>query len=256
MPRILVLLLLAAFSLAAAERLYLKDGTWHTVREYEVKSDRVRYYSTERSDWEEIPLELVDLARTRKEVADLKGQVEADAKADAEERAAEKAAKKQVTSVPKELGAYYLRGDKLEAIKQIESKLVADKKRRILKAISPIPLVPGKATVEIDGEHAALITAENRPEFYFRIDAYEYFEIIRLKPSKKMDRIAWNVSILDIKQEHIVDEVMDKIESFKKQEADGLYKMWPQKPLDPGEYAIVQYTEGKLDPQFWDFRIQ
>ena len=25
------------------------------------------------------------------------------------------------------------------------------------------------------------------------------------------------------------------------------------KPLDPGEYAVVQYTEGKVDTQVWDF---
>ena len=39
----------------ATVRLYMKDGTYHNVREYEKKGDRIRYYSTERSEWEEIP---------------------------------------------------------------------------------------------------------------------------------------------------------------------------------------------------------
>ena len=43
---------------AATVRLYMKDGSYHSVREYETKGDRVRYYSTERSEWEEIPLDL------------------------------------------------------------------------------------------------------------------------------------------------------------------------------------------------------
>lgn len=256
MPRIAILFALAALTLSATERLYLKDGSWHVVREYEVQKDRVRYYSTERSDWEEIPLELVDLEKTRKDVADTKARLENDDKEEAEERAAAKAARKLASSVPNDNGAYYIRGEKIEPIKVAESKFVTDKKRSILKVISPIPIVPGKGTVEIDGEHASLILQEKRPEFFFRINAYERYEIIRLKPSKKMSRIAMNVSILTIQKENMVEETMDTVEAFKKQEEDNLYRVWPQKELEPGEYAIVQYTEGKLNPQLWDFRVQ
>ena len=59
-----ILLALAALALtawAANLKLYLKDGSYHIVREYQVQPDRVRYYSVERSEWEEIPLDLVDL---------------------------------------------------------------------------------------------------------------------------------------------------------------------------------------------------
>ena len=37
------------------------------------------------------------------------------------------------------------------------------------------------------------------------------------------------------------------------QVADVLYKIWPQQPLEPGEYAVVEYTEGKGNTQIWDF---
>jgi hypothetical protein len=53
----------------------------------------------------------------------------------------------------------------------------------------------------------------------------------------------------------MVDEKFDKVETFKKQEADLLFRIWPMKPLPPGEYALVQYADGKLDPQIWDFTI-
>ncbi len=62
------LLLLGVAAVAANVRLYLKEGGYHVVREYQVQSDRVRFYSVERSDWEEIPLELVDLKRTEAEL--------------------------------------------------------------------------------------------------------------------------------------------------------------------------------------------
>lgn len=252
--RVAAFLLLASAVVAAADRLYLKDGSYQLTNQYEVKTDRVRYYSTERGEWEEIPLELVDLDRTKAELSERATQLAADAKAEAEERAAEKLARKQVASIPTQPGVYYIRGEMTEPVKQAESKVVSNKKRSILKALSPIPLVPGKATIELDGDHAPLRIADTRPEFYFRLSDYERFEIVKLTP-KKDARVVENLSILKVQDERMVDETIQKIEAFKKQEADLLYRIWPEKPLAPGEYALIQYTEGKMNPQIWDFTV-
>ena len=252
--RAAVLLLLASAVASAADRLYLKDGTYQLTNQYEVKTDRVRYYSTERGEWEEIPLEMVDLDRTKGEVADRASQLAADAKAEAEERAAEKLEKKQIASIPTQPGAYYIRGDTMEPVKQAESKIVSNKKRTVLRVLSPIPTVPGKSTVELDGEHAPLHLTDIRPEFYFRLSDYEGVEIVKLTP-KKEGRVVENVSTIQLKNDRMVDEKFEKIETFKKQEADLLFRIWPEKPLEPGEYALVQYAEGKLDPQIWDFTV-
>ena len=132
-----------------------------------MKTDRVRYYSTERGEWEEIPLEMVDLDRTKGELAERQSEVAADAKAEAEERAAEKLAKKQVASIPTQAGAYYIRGEAIEPMKQAESKIVNNKTRSVLRVLSPIPTVPGKSTVELDGEHAPLRLTDVRPGVLF-----------------------------------------------------------------------------------------
>ena len=66
--RVVLLLLAAAVALYGETfKLYLKDGTYQAAREYQVQGDRIRYFSTERGEWEEIPKDLIDLVKTESE---------------------------------------------------------------------------------------------------------------------------------------------------------------------------------------------
>src|SRR5271163_2701757 len=105
MRRILAILLFAVFAAWAVNvKLYLKDGGYHLVREYQVQSDRVRFYSVERSQWEEIPLDMVDLKRTETEAAARQEKLDKDAKSLTEEDEARKALQKEVLRIPQDTG--------------------------------------------------------------------------------------------------------------------------------------------------------
>jgi hypothetical protein len=112
--------------------------------------------------------------------------------------------------------------------------------------------VPGKSSVELKGEAATFRPAGSKPEFYIRLSDDERFGIIKVT-RKKNTRLVENVSILPVTNEVIED--LKLVATFKKQVSDRTYKVWPEQPLEPGEYAFVQYSEGALNWQVWDFGI-
>jgi hypothetical protein len=247
------LLLLCACALSAANlKLYFKDGSYQLVREYKVGTDRISFYSVDRDDWEEVPAALVDLDKTQAEIKQRADDARATAAAEEDENKAERTARKEVESIPAEEGVYLIEDEKLIPIKVGESKIVTNKRRSVLKAISPIPLVPGKATLELDGAHAPQGTLNRSPEFYIRLSQDERFGMVRMGEHKG-NRVVEKLSIQPVVNE--TQQQPDLVEVFRQQVADGLFKIWPQKPLGPGEYAVVQYSDEKIDMQVWDFFI-
>lgn len=246
------LLLVGALTAAPAVRLYLKDGGFQTAREYEVLKDRVRYLSAERNEWEELPLDLVDLDRTRRESVDRDAARKKEAEAiDAEDKA-EREQREELERIPYEPGVYQVDGTTVKSVKQAEVKAVGNKRRNLLKVITPIPIVAGQNSVEIDGLQASYAVANRRPYFYFRLSADERYAIVKLLPLKKSRRVeTWDVI-------PVSNEIVQKHEAvpiFRRQLTDNLFQIWPEKPLEPGEYAVIQFTEGKANTQAWDFRV-
>ncbi|MEP7355328.1 MAG: hypothetical protein ABI824_19015 [Acidobacteriota bacterium] len=243
----------AAVLFAANTRLYLKDGDYHIVREYKIEGDRVLYYSVERGDWEEIPLELVDLKRTSKDSDEKAKALAEEVKIEKAEEAAVKADKKLVRSVPDIPGVYWIDGDKVVALKSAQVVISDSTTRRLLQKLSPVPIIPGKSTVEIETKAAVFRLTNRTPEFFFRLMEEERFQLIKLPPKGKNGRLVETVQRLPEDEEVLEDQKV--IPTFKRQIDEGLYKIWPQEPLELGEYALVEYTEGKMNIQVWDFGI-
>lgn len=251
---ILALFALALAAFAANIKLYLKDGGFHLVREYKVEADRVSFYSVERSQWEEIPLDLVDLKRTEAETAERQAQVADEAKVVAEEEHAQRQIRAEVAKIPRDPGVYYVEDDTVKSAKVGESKVHTNKGRSVLQVLSPIPAVSGKATLELDGLHSQNVFANPEQEFYIQLSAEERFGIVKLTPGKGV-RIVEKITVVPVTKE-VVEEPIE-VQIFSKQMTqDGLYKLWPMKPMDPGEYAVVEFTAGKTNMQVWDFAIK
>lgn len=175
------LLALALFALAQAQelakRLILKDGSYQAVTKWELKGDRVRYYSAERNEWEEMPKSLVDWDATNKynqaretgaPPPEIQQQVDKELDADTADAAPTPQAAPGLNLPDFEgvfvLDAYQGQPQLLE-MQQTAGDLNRNLKRNILTATIN-PLSAGKQLIELPGGHAAIQVHTPRPGFF------------------------------------------------------------------------------------------
>src|SRR5450759_4178293 len=222
---LLALAILAGAAWAANLKLYMKDGSYHIVREYQVQPDRVHFYSVERSGWEDVPLDLVDLKRTESEAAESKARLEEDTKVMAQEEKAERDLEKEKRRIPQDPGAYWMLGNEVQVLKLAESTVHTNKGRAILKKLSPLPVITGKATLEIQGAHSLNVFTNPEQEFYLQLSEPERFGIAQLT-TKGAVRIVENVTTVPVVNEIVEEPAMAEI--MQKELDSGLYKICPK----------------------------
>ncbi len=247
-----LILLVGALLFGATLKLYLKSGGDMTVTEYAVDGDRVRYYSAERRQWEEIPLDLVDLERTEQASERTAKRLESMRAESAAERKAERKARTELHNVPIEEGVYYYSNDAATEVVQQEVIIEGVKKRKLLQVISPIPMIAGKKKLYVEGEHAELVVKENKPIFYVRQSALTLFGMV--KATEEKQRRVMQV-IQTVPKVNEMYEEQAEVEVFRQQLAAGVYRVWPVQPLEPGEYAVIDFTPGEADLRVWSFRV-
>ncbi len=245
------------------KKLILTDGTFQLAREYTVEGDRVRYWSVERSQWEEIPTNLVNWDATHKAEAEAAGR---DAELKAKIHASQLA---QLTKdidvdrsleikpglfLPDEVGFYALDRNKLiREMKQSEAVVKTSTSRQVEKIISGVSLIPGKKTMEIPGEHAAMRLATAEPEFFMRpADSREpRFRLLRTQ-IKGGHRVVEDISIRAWGEEK---HTATDLEFQTWTPATGVFRYTLDQRLEPGEYAFVEMTAEGIAGYVWDFGI-
>src|SRR5438309_10672930 len=252
-----------AVPLPKGKKLILTDGTFHIVREYHREGDRVRFYSLERSGWEEIPAALVDWTATQKSEAEQDAQQKELAKQIAEsERAARFAELNVDTSfevrpgifLPDDTGFYVLDGSKIAVMQQEKAEIHTEKGRALEKIITGMPLISGKQDVEIPGKQAKLRIRTGDAEFYFRTADKREPHLTLLRAEVKGEKrtvaiISTNIAGQQTFKNH-------EVSLLQWDAARGLYRYTVDQPLESGEYAIIETTPGEGQSMYvWTFGV-
>lgn len=174
---LIVLACLPALAQQNPERLVLKDGSYEKVTKWEIKGDRVRYYSAERYTWEELPKDLVDWPATEKYNKE---------RASLRDEAVEKATKEVGAGEPEPPmaapGLYlpdgggvflldtYQNQPQLDELTQNGGELNKHVGKNILRAaINPLAL-SSKQTIELKGARAQTQAHTSQPTIYVDVD--------------------------------------------------------------------------------------
>lgn len=164
-----------------SRRLILKDGSYQLVTKYEVKGNRVHYFSAEREEWEDLPSSLVDWTATDKyEKERAAGAAAPEAvqldKEAADEQETSESAQPQVAPglrLPEDSGVFLLdsfQGQaQLDELQQTSGDVNQDKKGNILRSVIN-PVAGAKAMIELDGAHAKIQAHVDVPSLYINVE--------------------------------------------------------------------------------------
>jgi len=263
------------------KKLILKDGSFQLVRSYERNGERVRYFSVERGDWEEIPAAMVDWDATEKaRIADEKADAALVKRIQAQEQARQLVSVVDVDAslpvgqgvfLPNGEGMFAVTGKTVTPLEQVGAQTRTDKKRAVAQVISPVPLIPGKRNVEIPGAASKIRVsiATGPPEFYLRevapdpdnptsiaqssrpgIDGPEV-QLVRATVKGGKRRLRAIKSLLG--QE--ISSEMNTISIQRWEMAKNVYRFTVSEPLPPGEYALAEILPDGMNIFVWDFGV-
>lgn len=258
---VLLLSVLAAPRLAwANQKLYMKDGSYEVVSSYEIHGDRVRYFSVERAEWEEVPTSLVDFDATKRAQEETKAtqkkQLEGAKQIEQERFYKPPDQGMEVASgirLPGDDGIFTVDGKRLVRLVQSGGEVVTDKKRAAMVLAVPLPVLKARSLVLLEGAKATIRLNDPWPIFY--VQSAEglgtKLELVRLKPGKE-SRVLEDVDTGRGKNAKATEErTMVALE--RKQVAPNLYTLRPLQPLEAGEYALGEVVDDKLSLDVYDF---
>jgi hypothetical protein len=268
-----------AYVLPRGKKLILKDGTFQLVRNYERNGERVRYFSSERGDWEEIPAAMVDWDATARAEAAEKSDRDAFAQKIHTREEAQRIdtimdvdASLQVAPgvflLPGE-GMFVIDGKHVTQLEQAGSEVKTDKKQLLKQVFSPIPIVSGKRNVDIPGSHATVRLSNTQLEFYLREAPPDPDHTTPIVKSSRPGESGPEVELVHAtvkgnkrQLESIrslfgeqVEEKRNTISLERWEMAPTVFRFTLGQPLPPGEYALAEILPDGMNLFVWDFGV-
>jgi hypothetical protein len=265
----LTLLLTSTTFAEIVKRLILTDGSYQTATEWKKSGDRLKYFSAERGEWEEVPTSLVDWKATDEWNAErAKSGSEEMKEVTAEEVAARKGEQLNTPLVAPELrlpseGGVFL----LEEIagKPTLSKIDGNKiqvnenagRNLLLKSVNPV--ASQVQTIELKGSMAKVRVHSATPSIFVDVESEqgpilgENFRIVRLEKKRDLRVLAKNKVTMTGDQSSTERFLHSRAEKF----SGDWSKVIPLEDLTPGEYAIVISAAGDDgNGAVWDFGVE
>jgi hypothetical protein len=267
-------------ALPRGKKLVLKDGSFQLIREYQRNGERVRYFSVERGDWEELPAAMVDWDATKKaEAADRAEQDALAAKIRGREQAQRIEAVMDVDAslqvapgvfLPPGEGMFVVEGRSVTQLEQVGSEMKTDKKQFLKQVLSPIPIIPSKRNVEIPGPRARVRVTHGLAEFYLREappdpdrttpivkssrpgESGPEVELVRATV-KGNKRLLESIRSLFGQQ---LDEKREVISIERWEVAPTVFRFTLGETLPPGEYALAEILPDGMNLFVWDFGVE
>lgn len=243
------------------KKLVLKDGTFQLAREYRVQGDRVHYFSLDSMQWEQLPASLVDWDATRRAEAEQAQKDQALLEKIHREEEAKKHEPVDVDAsvevapgvfLPPGEGAFVVQGKSVLPLEQAEAGSKLSKGRLLTQILVPIPVVPSRHVISLQGARASLRVTNRTPEFYMRTaDRREpQMELIRARVHGDSRKIE-DLDTLFTERESRQTLPLQLWEIAK-----GVYRFTLGAPLDPGEYALAEIVPGEgMNLFVWDFGV-
>jgi hypothetical protein len=271
----------AANRFSRGQKLVLKDGNFQLVRSYERRGERVKYFSVERNDWEEIPSAMVDWEATEKaRVSDEKAEAALLKRVQAQEQAQRVVSVVDVDAslpvgqgafLPSGEGMFVVEGKSITRLEQVGAQTRRDKKRALEQVISPVPIIPSKHNVELTGAKAKIRvnTVSGPPEFYLREVAPDpdnpttvwqssrqggggpEVELVRATVKGNARRLKALRSLMG--QQISAESTTVAIQRWEI--AKDVYRFTVSEPLPPGEYALAEILPDGMNVFVWDFGV-
>jgi len=228
-----------------------------------VDGDRVRYFSIDQRDWEEIPASLVDWDATKKIATDEQARKAAlIAKVHAAEVARRADAMDIDASIeiapkvflPSGDGLFEFDGKAIYPLTQAEADMKFSKTQMLKQVLIPVPVVPTRHTISLRGTRAKFRLKSAQTEFYMRTaDGREpQLDLIRAKVHGDK-RDLENLDEL-FKEQAATGKISIPIQRWEI--AHGVYRFTLGAALEPGEYAMAEVVQGGATSlYFWDFGV-